>query len=67
MIQRKNSKLACADAGPVSVTFLESPRLNHPCGANMGHQLAKSYWIDRPAVAHCCQDPVRSAHQTLQP
>ncbi len=67
MIQKENPTLACADAGPVSAAFSENPMPHHACGGKMGHQLAKSCWVNRPADADCRQNPARSAHQTLRP
>lgn len=67
MIQLENPTLPCADAGPVSAAFSKKPMPHHACGGIMGHQMAKSYWVNKPANAARRQNPAPSAHQTLQP
>jgi hypothetical protein len=67
MIQHENPTLPCADAGPVSAAFSANPMPHHTCGGKMGHQLAKSHWIHRPADAACHHTSVRYANQTVQP
>lgn len=67
MTQRENPTLPCADAGPVSAALSENPMPCHACGDIMGHQMAKSQRMHRPADAARRQNLARSAHQTLQP
>jgi len=67
MIQLENPPLPCADAGPVSAALSKNPMPHHACGGIMGHQMAKSCWVNKPANAARRQNPARSAHQTLQP
>ena len=67
MIQHENPTLPCADAGPVSAAFSANPMPHHACSRIMGHQMAKSCWVNKPANAARRQNPARSVHQTLQP
>lgn len=66
MTQKENPTLACAGAGPVSAAFSKNPMPHHACCGIMGHQMAKSCWVNKPANAARRQNPARSAHQTLQ-
>jgi len=51
MIQLENPPLPCADAGPVSAALSKNPMPHHACGGIMGHQMAKSCWVNKPANA----------------
>jgi len=67
MIQQENPTLTCADAGPISAALSKKPMPHHACDGIIGHQMAKSCWVNKPANAARRQNPARSAHQTLQP
>lgn len=67
MIQRDKPTLPYADAGPISAALSQNPMPHHACDGIMGHQIAKSRWVNKPANAALRHNPARSAHQYSQP